>query len=206
MNSMRNHSFSGKVAASLTDFPVRRSLLVLVYLAVFAGSRLHAQAIPTASSPGFLQVGGTFNLVSSDYGTPRLKGGGAYITFDIRPRYGIEAEFRQASDSNPVDAIYERTYEIGPRYVRHYGRYAPYGKIMFGRGVFRYPAPFGDPGAQNTAAILYYNMIAIGGGLDYRLLNHVNLRGDYEYQRWFGFPENGLTPSSIGIGVAYRFH
>ena len=37
--------------------------------------------------------------------------------------------------SGYAEGIYERTYEIGPRYVLHYGRFAPYGKVMYGRRV-----------------------------------------------------------------------
>jgi hypothetical protein len=29
---------------------------------------------------------------------------------------------------------------------------------------------------------------------------------EYEFQKWFGFPPNDLSPQVLGIGVAYRFH
>jgi hypothetical protein len=42
--------------------------------------------------------------------------------------------------------------------------------------------------------------------VDYRLTRSVNLRVEYEFQKWFGFPPNDLTPQVLGIGAAYRFH
>ena len=54
-------------------------------------------------------------------------------------------------------------------------------------------------------ANLAYNLFAVGGGLDYRILRHVNARADFEYQRWMGFPPNGLAPSLLTFGAAYHF-
>ena len=34
----------------------------------------------------------------------------------------------------------------------------------------------------------------------------INVRADYEYQTWAGFPIQNLHPSVITIGVAYHFH
>jgi hypothetical protein len=76
---------------------------------------------------------------------------------------------------------------------------------MYGRGVFNYPPVFGDP-KTGPAANLAYNLGAIGAGVDYRVLPGMNARVDYEYQRWLGFPPNGLSPWIFSVGVAYRFH
>ncbi len=110
----------------------------------------------------------------------------------------MEGEFRYVKDGQTN--IYEKTYEIGPRYSRTYrGRFSPYVKGLYGRGVFNFTY------RGETTANLAYNMLGLGGGLDYKLLRHVNVRGEYEYQRWFGFPTNGLSPSVVTIGGAYRF-
>jgi hypothetical protein len=187
------------------DSLMRGQILLLISLVGLFGTRLHAQAIPTASAAGILQVGGMFNLADSDYVPQKIKGGGFYTTFDFKYHFGIEGEFHQINDSNPLQGIYERTYEIGPRYVRRYGRLAPYAKLMYGRGVFNYPPVFGDP-QGGAAANLAYNLFAVGVGADYRVLRFMNVRGEYEFQRWLGFPPNGLTPSILSIGVAYQFH
>jgi opacity protein-like surface antigen len=206
---MSNTSTAKKIAKRAEDLLLGIKISALLCVLSFAGTRLHAQALPTASSAGVLQVGGEFNYANSDYVPQKIKGGGAYIGFDFKYHYGIEAEFHQINDSDPTTQIYERTYEIGPRYVLHFGRIEPYAKVMYGRGVFNYPivpslTPGGPP--QGNAANLAYNIAAAGIGVDYRLLRSVNVRVEYEFQKWFGFPPNGLSPQVLGIGAAYRFH
>ena len=204
-----SHPIYRQLAGTLTKLStntlLRLALAALISLLSLAAPALHAQALPTATSDGILQIGGMFSLVNSDYVPYKLKGYGFYVTFDFRAHLGLEAEFRQANDSNPASAIYERTYEIGPRYVRRYGRLSPYAKLLYGRGVFNYPPVFGDPNG-GPAANLAYNLGAAGAGLDYRLLRSVNLRADFEYQYWLNFPPNNLTPSMFSIGAAYHFH
>jgi hypothetical protein len=189
---------SGDILATLR-------ILLLICLVSFTGARLHAQALPTASSNGDLQIGALFVYGNTDYRPQNFKGYGAYGTFYFRYHIGIEGEFHQLNDPDPLDAINERTYEIGPRYVLHRGRYNPYAKLMYGRGVFHYhTAPLdANPGPE---ASLAYNIGAIGAGLDYRIIPGMNARVDFEHQQWFGFPPNGLTPWIVSIGAAYRFH
>jgi Outer membrane protein beta-barrel domain len=206
---MSNKSTSNKFAKFAKDLIPGIKICTLLCLISFMGIRLHAQALPTATSAGVLQAGGEFNYANSDYVPQKIKGGGAYVGFDFKYHYGIEAEFHQINDSDPTTQIYERTYEIGPRYVLHFGRIEPFAKIMYGRGVFNYPevpslTPGGPP--QGNAANLAYNIAAIGGGVDYRLTRSVNVRVEYEFQKWFGFLPNDLSPQVLGIGAAYRFH
>ena len=183
---------------------MRLKILALTCFIALATARLHAQASPTASRTGDLQLGAMFNLASPDYAPRTFKGYGFYGTYDFRYHVGIEGEFHQLNDPDATQGLYERTYEIGPRYVLRYGRMAPYGKVMYGRGVFNYPPVFGDPN-QGPAANLAYNIIAAGAGLDYHVLPSFNVRVEYEYQRWLKFPPNGLTPELFSVGVAYRF-
>ncbi|WP_433966890.1 outer membrane beta-barrel protein [Tunturiibacter gelidiferens] len=206
---MSNKSISDKIAKRAEDLLLGIRISALLCLISFTGIRLHAQARPTATSAGVLQAGGEFNYADSDYVPQKIKGGGAYVGFDFKYHYGIEAEFHQINDSGATTQIYERTYEIGPRYVLHFGRIEPFAKVMYGRGVFNYPivpslTPGGPP--QGNAANLAYNIAAAGIGVDYRLLRSVNVRVEYEFQRWFGFPPNDLSPQVLGIGAAYRFH
>jgi Outer membrane protein beta-barrel domain len=203
--SMMKHFTFRKTASGPGNAPAILRVFVLVCLVSFTGIRLHAQAIPTASAQGILQIGGVFDYANSDYDSVKFKGYGFYTTFDFRYHVGIEGEFHQINDPDSARGVYERTYEIGPRYVMHYGRYRPYGKIMYGRGVFNYPNLPGDPSPGPTAN-LAYNLAAIGVGLDYIVIPAMNVRAEYEYQSWFGFPPNGITPQALRIGVAYRFH
>jgi hypothetical protein len=160
-------------------------------------SSLHGQATPTASKVFDVQVGGGFALVHGDYGTKSYEGGAFYADVDFSPHFGAEVDFHQAN--YPTIPLYERTYEAGARYHRTYGRLSPYAKALYGRGVFNFV--YNDKVVANLA----YNEFVFGGGADFAVLPWLNVRGDYEYQTWHGFPPNGLTPQVITIGVAYHF-
>jgi hypothetical protein len=173
-----------------------KSLLVALCLFVGASSIAMGQAKSTASRRADLQIGAGFASVNSDYDPQTLKGFALYTTLDLSNHLGGEFVFHQANTSNG-DQLYERTYEIGPRlFTTFYGRFSPYVKVMYGRGVFNFP--------QN-AANLAYNLFAGGLGMDIRLLSFLNVRFDYEYQKWLSFPPTGLTPQVYTYGVAYHF-
>ncbi|MBS1814678.1 MAG: porin family protein [Acidobacteria bacterium] len=174
------------------------------------GTFAHAQALPTAVRAGDLQVGAGLVGARSDYSTINWYGMGIYATFDFRAHWGIEADFHQVNAPSP-DIMYERTYEIGPRYIWRIHRFTPYAKAMIGRGVFNFQ--YADPIKSTPnhpvyiqAANLAYNLYTFGGGVDMRVLKHVNARVDYEYQNWMNFPPNGgLSPQLVTIGAAYHF-
>jgi opacity protein-like surface antigen len=159
---------------------------------------LAAQATPTAVRKASLQVGGGYSNADLDYGPNRAAGWNAFFDYDFYHHLGLEGQFRYIKDGETN--MYEKTYEAGPRYSRTYHeRFSPYVKGMYGRGVFNFTYQ------KQTVANIAYNLFAFGGGLDYAALRHLNLRGEYEYQHWFGFHPSGLTPSVISIGAAYRF-
>ncbi len=162
-----------------------------------------AQAHYTASRIAEGQVGGTFVNGNSDYERSRFNGYSIFADLDFHKGFGAEVKYQYISDYDQNLKTYERTYEVGGRYSRHYGRYQPYAKLMIGRGVFNYPY---------SVANLASNMGAIGGGVDVHLTRRFSARADYEYQRWFGFSRSGysanndsLTPSMFSIGGAYHF-
>ncbi len=176
-------------------FRVRIILLLLVGICSIMGPCAWAQATTaTASRRADLQLGGSFMLARSDYGQ-HLLGEGFYGTYDFHPHFGVEAAIHQLNSQNG-DKRYERTYEIGGRYVYHLGRFNPYAHVMYGRGVFNFP---------QDIANLAYNIGAAGGGVDVNVLKHVNARVEYEYQNWYGFPLADLTPQLGTIGIAYHF-
>ncbi len=191
----------------------KRLLLLTLALTALSGaaSVLQAQKLPTATKLLDIQAGGDFVYGKSDYAS-NLRGYGFYGTIDFRQHFGLMLDFHQANEGgmtygNVPNTIYERTYEVGGRYVRHYGRFDPYAKLMIGRGVFNGPPDPFNP-AEGASFNLAYNMFAIGGGVDYKLKRYLNLRGDYEYQFWKSGPGivNGLTPQLVSVGVAYHFH
>lgn len=166
-------------------------------LVVFSSASLFGQATTTASRRFDLQAGGQFVFSKSDYYAQLLKGAGVYATVDFTYHFGAEIDFRQVN--SPIDSGYERTYEAGARYHRTYGRFSPYVKAMYGRGVFNFVQ------GSTVLANLAYNEFVGGAGTDIRILPYLNVRADYEYQTWRGFPQNGLTPQLFSIGAAYHF-
>jgi hypothetical protein len=197
---------------------LKNLVLVLALLATGTGLA-HSQAMPATSRAGDLQLGGGYTSANSDYLPNRMAGFALYGTFDLAEHYGIEAGFHQVNQGQG-GLVYERTYELGARYLRHYGRFAPYAKLMVGRGVFNFPAdcrdkntnypvscssPTVNPATTGASANLAYNMFAPGVGLDIAVHRRINVRADFEYQNWLGFPPNGLKPTLLTIGVAYHF-
>lgn len=174
---------------------MRNRLVVAVCLFGFSLPALSGQATHTASRRADLQLGAGFVYDQSDYDPQALKGVAFYTTIDLTSHLGAEFAIHQANSSTG-DSLYQRTYEIGPRYVRRYGAFAPYVKAMYGRGVFNFP---------KNIANLAYNMFAGGAGVDITILPYLNLRVDYEYQDWQSFPPQGLSPQVYMIGVAYHF-
>lgn len=194
----------------------RASRLVTAFLALavlsLSASCAQAQAAYTAKRAGDLQAGLGFTYARSDYGQPpSLRGGTFYASFDFKPHFGVEVDFHQlnapssSATANQVDysKVYNRDYEVGGRYVRHYGILNPYARVMYGRGVFNYPSDIAN---------LAYNMGVIGVGVDVNVAQRVNVRADYEYQQWYSFhgqvfnsASSTLSPQGITIGAAYHF-
>lgn len=198
-------------------FVLARTLIVIALLS--APSLLFAQASATASRAIDIQIGGGFTSLSPDTQTvnptgpdtpsARFNGATAYVNVNFRAHYGVEGEFHYATDSAGTGQ-YEKTYEAGPRYFRTYGRFVPYAKALYGRGVYNFTFPFQatpptGPFTYQPVANLAYNLVAGGIGVDYELLTHVNLRADWEYQRWFGFEGSSIGPNLITVGGAYHF-
>jgi hypothetical protein len=193
----------------LGDGPLKKVQLLFVLLACTSACAF-GQANPTASRAGDLQVGLGYTSADSDYLTSRatnnpsfldnrIKGIAFYSTFDFRPHWGAEIDFHQLND--PQTNLYQRSYEAGGRYVvGHYGRFTPYAKALYGRGVFN----FVDYN-NNVAANLAYNMFVGGTGFDVVATRRINVRADFEYQHWLSFQGTPLNPTLITIGAAYHF-
>lgn len=193
------------------------NLSIFVALTFFTPLAAQGQASPTASRFADLQVGAGFSWAHSDYVPNNIGGFAFYANYDVLGHYGIEANFHRVRDPHP-DALVpsnhfsETTYEIGGRYLRHYyhGRLAPYGKVLYGRGVVNFPAHQRLVAGELETYIdnFAYNLVSFGGGLDYRLKNRINLRADFEYQRWFASDHelpDGLAPYLFTFGAAYHF-
>ncbi|HEY6413105.1 MAG TPA: hypothetical protein VIX42_05430 [Edaphobacter sp.] len=165
----------------------------------------HAQARPAAERRGIAQFGGGYSVGSSECPSVVIQGltndctSGSivsglavYGSFDFTRHFGVQGDIHKLSLSKPG----EDSYLFGPRYVFHHGRYHPYLKFQGGVGQF-----------QTKFSTAYtYKIYAFGGGLDFHLKQHINIRGfDLEYQKWPQFPFDGISPIVGTVGVAYAF-
>jgi hypothetical protein len=178
---------------------LKRQIFISCFACLFGFSIFaQAQATPTASRAGSLQLGAGFTYVVPDYGQSHDKGPTFYGTYDFTQHLGVEADIHYASIIAPAD-IGEDSYLIGPRYVITHKRFAPYAKLLFGFGQLN--LQFDTSPHTKTNHFAY----AVGAGLDYHLTRSINIRAfDFEYQQWSYL--SGLTPLVYTVGVAYQFH
>ncbi len=118
-------------------------------------------------------------------------------TSTFTPTSGVTGEFHLVE--GPHD-VYEKTYEVGGRYYRTYGKFVPFAKVMYGRGVFNFP-PLGDGFHANLA----YNIAAIGIGTDYKVKPGSTSAATGNIRHGSAFVNSSLTPNILTVGAAYRF-
>lgn len=187
---------------------MRKSFLFALSLLAGTASAAWGQALPTASRAGDLQIGGGYVIAQPDYGNKRFNGYSIYADFDFKAHWGIEADYhsiKEPDSDGPRYMVYEHTYEIGGRYLYPIRNFSPYAKFLVGRGVFNFNLNNVEPDTDPHAN-LAYNIYAAGLGIDYRATRSINVRIDYEYQRWPSFQQKGLQPNLVTIGAAYHFH
>jgi opacity protein-like surface antigen len=221
-----------------------KRLAAILLCWMLAGAALRAQAVPSATTGQFsITAGAIGSIFQPDYlGSNMaqtngqsirfgLVGVGTFVDLRFRRWIQVEAEGRWLQfNINPVNAnvqvsgtpptvndptheVTERTYLIGPRIPLHrFGRVTPYVKALvgFGRTSLNpdlFPTIAGSPDFGGFAQ-------AYGGGVDYRLSKHINIRVfDAEYQSWtlsilntatsqtWNFP---IHPYGASAGISYR--
>jgi hypothetical protein len=176
-----------------------------------------AQATAVVVGPAGLQLGGTINFLHPDTTATVVGhasnagiiagaediGGSFYANYDLTEHLGATFEANFPTYHTPDDYL-EKSYLIGARYTQRINKFEVYGKFLVGlaQTSYDYPVPWiVYPGSTGS-----FGDYAFGGGLDYHLLNHLNIRAfDYEFQLVPGASPNGLKPQIISIGAAYRF-
>jgi opacity protein-like surface antigen len=176
--------------------------LTLALTGVALPSVMHAQATAAATRGGMAQVGVAYSTSNEDqYVGKYLQGMTIYGTFDLNNHLGVEGDVHLDSALKSYFGYTESSYDVGLRYVRHYGRFNPYAKALVGLGRSKAQSSTQIVGGSTPGS---YMLFGLGGGLDYSVSSHINARADFEYQRWPNFPPHGLTPPIFSIGVAYR--
>lgn len=164
-------------------------------------SRSFAQAEPTAHRGGELQAGLAFSNGSTDEVSKRIGGASAFADFDLTPHFGLEADVHLLDFFTPQDYA-QQTYLAGGRAFIHRQRYTPYVKVLggLGRTVSQSAFSVADPDLNEA-----FGVLALGGGLDIRIPHQLIVRAvDFEYQLWPSYYPNGLNPTVLSFGLAYR--
>lgn len=139
-------------------------------------------------------IGGFFSGIHPDFGNNTIDGVGAFLDFPIWSIVGVEGEVRFGK-WHTVAGVQESTYTIGPRVAYPLTRnFTPYAKFLIGGGSFTFP--FNEGHDQHTVYIF-------GGGIDYRLTDRFNIRGDFQKQHW-AFGSGSIGPTALSAGVSYR--
>ena len=221
-----------------------KRLAALFFCLLLAAVAVRAQVVPSATkSPFSITAGVTGSIFQPDYlgsniaqsnglSIPYgLVGVGAFVDLRFRRWIQVEAEGRWSQfNINTVYAtlindypppaslniwapeVAEQTYLIGPRLPLHrFGRATPYVKALVGIGrTSLSPKLLDISGSANFGGFAQ----AYGGGLDYRLTKHLNIRVfDAEYQSWNlsildtstkQTTSSPIHPYGASAGVSYR--
>ncbi len=182
--------------------------LALAVLSV-ATTRVHAQAVPTATADTHISV---FAGLSANYTDLDLSKNGdvmAGFDFEVRPFAGfypaLEGRGLYPIAKGNVDT--QENLVGGLRLARHKNNLAGYGDVLFGRGVVKY-LNGGQPNPSDT--VLYIqnttNVLSFGGGVDWNWTPHFGLKGDFQLQRYDSpvSTTGELYSKVFTIGLTYR--
>lgn len=163
-------------------------------------SVMYGQALPTAVSQATLQAGGGVSLAKPDYTDKSIKGFTVFGNLDFHMGLGLDLEYHDVNILTPND-LGETSLMGGLRYGHHFHKLYPYGKLVAGIATIHFQQGYFAANSSST-----YGAYGFGGGLEYRMTDHLILRAiDVEYQKWHNFPPSGLSPVVATVGVAYRF-
>jgi opacity protein-like surface antigen len=180
-----------------------RSKLVVAALFILSTLPMAAQVSPSAKINGIpLSVGGGISDYNLDFGpSRRMIGASAWVDYRIWHGLGVEAEGTSIFAAKPdsLTRMKQDTIKGGLIYKYHpVFHLVPYAKGLYGLGSIDFPSH--NPFYTHDT----FSMMAVGGGVEYRLWKNVYLRGDYEYQWWDHFlGHHTLTPSGATIGATY---
>lgn len=156
---------------------------------------LHGQAAPAGIYKAHIQAGAGAMFLNNDYTDRKNYGLSLWGDYDFTRLIGVEVEAHLGGIVSPDD-IGENSYLVGPRISYHKRKFTVYGKLMIGRGTIT---------NQELNQSSSYNILpAFGGGLEYRIKPHFNIRVfDLEIQKWPDFEPNTLSPLAVSVGLSY---
>ncbi|MFP5231091.1 MAG: outer membrane protein [Acidobacteriota bacterium] len=182
----------------------------LLCLALIACPLLRAQGIPAAiRTLNFSVFGGaTGDYTGFDGGKNLGITAGADLGF--RPYhlfyFSIEGRGTYPVDDGKVDS--QKSFLFGGRVQRYYNRFRPYADFLYGRAQIDYL----DGGYPNPEGTLLFissvsNVFAFGGGLDYVLTPHFDLKIDAQFEHLTTpvTTSGAMYSKPITVGLVYHF-
>lgn len=148
------------------------------------------------------------NGPAGECGCFSLQGGRADGSYRVFERFSVAAEISGAHASNIRDSgldISLITYMAGPRYSMHF-RYGlrPFAQFLVG-GVHAFNSTFPHAGGALSSANSF--ALTAGGGLDYRLSRHIDVRVvQIDYLKTY-LPNNATDEQNnlrVGAGLVLR--
>lgn len=183
--------------------------LVVCLLAVLSLSAVSALAQETA--PKF-EVFAGYSYLQANPGVTgvdsfHLHGGNASVAYNITSWLGGVADFGGYNNGNILDSGKSgtlSTYLFGPRVTyRRFGKITPFGQVLFGTAHAN-AAAFNTVGTQNAFAM------TAGGGVDYKLFDHLSIRPFQTEYLLTRFKEGTLGTRDqnnlrVSTGFVFRF-
>jgi opacity protein-like surface antigen len=170
-----------------------RNFLILGVLILVAAAPVRAQDYPKA------EVFGGYQYIRINPGGTNCQGVGGSATGNVNHWLGVVGDFGYCKVTGLPSGIsaHAFNYLFGPRVTyRDYGSLTPFAHVLFGGQHF---GVSGGGGTANSFAM------AMGGGADYKLTEHVALRliqVEYLYTHFGGNRQNNAR---IESGIVYRW-
>jgi len=176
-------------------------LSIAATLMLACTTHIAAQATPTATAPLDISVFAGYTRTFPDYG--QVTNPGVTFGFDFAHyfKFPIVPSLEARANISNGTIVNERTYLFGVRMdPKLHGRFHPYGDFLIGPGNLHYVQPNGYPGYVGDNSVVK----SIGGGVDFDVYKHFQVKADVQYQFWNFGSNYTLTPTTYMIGINYR--
>lgn len=173
-----------------------RKLLILLVLTLCAAGAALAQDYPKA------EVSGGYMYMRLNPGGANCHGGGGSFAANLNDWFGVVGDFSGCKVTGLVSgtSAHAFNYLFGPRVTyRSYGSLTPYAHFLIGGE--RFTSSLTGVGSASSNAFA----MALGGGADYKMSEHLALRliqVEYFYTHFGGATQNNAR---IQAGIVYRW-
>jgi opacity protein-like surface antigen len=154
-------------------------------------------------------AGYSFAHVSENGFGLNFNGGSASAAYNLTPMFGLIADFGGYHTNSFNSDATAYIYLFGPRVNFHEGKWTPFAQFLLGgahiSGNGCVDVRVRDGGVIGCNASDNNFALALGGGLDYNVNQHIAIRAaqvEYLMTRFFSQTQNGVR---VSAGVVFRF-